>query len=142
MPPLRERKEDLPLLIEHFLSKYDKGLIPPMDKYVMDAFVNHNWPGNVRELQNTLHRYVTLNECQFLNTFDDPESCCNDSPIEPPALDENQEGNNLTDILENIEKRIIYKALEENRWLKSKTADHLGIHRKTLFTKMKKYSLE
>lgn len=141
--PLRERKEDLPLLIEHFLSKYNKDLIPPIDKHVMDAFINHNWPGNVRELQNTLHRYVTLNECQFLNTFNDrdPESC-KESPLESLELDKDHKGKNLADILDNVEKRIIYKALEENKWLKSKTANYLGIHRKTLFTKMKKHSLE
>lgn len=143
LPPLRERKEDLPLLIRHFLSKYDKDLIPPMDKHVMDAFINHNWPGNVRELQNTLDRYVTLNECEFLNAFHDPENQEN-MTLAPQGMDDDTGpgGKNLNDMLATLEKRIIAKALEDNRWLKSKTAASLGIHRKTLFTKMKKHRLE
>ena len=143
LPPLRERKEDLPLLIHHFLSKYDKILIPPMDKHVMDAFINHNWPGNVRELQNTLDRYVTLNECEFLDTFHDPENQEN-MPLATPGMVDGTGtgGKNLNDMLATLEKRIIVKALEDNRWLKSKTAACLGIHRKTLFTKMKKHRLE
>ena len=141
LPPLRERKEDLPLLIRHFLSKYDKNLIPPMDKQVMDAFINHNWPGNVRELQNTLDRYVTLNECEFLNTFASPESH-KEMSLATHDMDDNQGQLNLNAMLETVEKRLITKALEDNRWLKSKTAAYLGIHRKTLFTKMKKYNLE
>ncbi|SMC78000.1 PAS domain S-box-containing protein [Desulfocicer vacuolatum DSM 3385] len=141
LPPLRERKEDLPLLIRHFLSKYDKNLIPPMDKHVMDAFINHNWPGNVRELQNTLDRYVTLNECEFLDTFAEPEPH-GDESLHPQDMEAGPGDKNLNEILATVEKRIITKALEDNRWLKSKTAACLGIHRKTLFTKMKKHRLE
>lgn len=143
LPPLRERKDDLPLLIHHFLSKYDKDLIPPMDKQLMDAFINHNWPGNVRELQNTLDRYVTLNECEFLEAFHDPENQ-EQMTIAPQGMDDDTGpgGTKLNDMLTTLEKRIIAKAFEDNRWLKSKTAACLGIHRKTLFTKMKKYRLE
>ncbi|GAB6145735.1 sigma 54-interacting transcriptional regulator [Desulfocicer niacini] len=141
LPPLRERKEDLPLLIDHFLSKYDKNLIPTIDKHVMDAFINHSWPGNVRELQNTLDRYVTLNECEFLDTFSEPEHK-KDMALATHDMDANKGEMNLNAMLDTVEKRLITKALEDNRWLKSKTAAYLGIHRKTLFTKMKKYNLE
>ena len=141
LPPLRERKEDLPLLVRHFLSKYDKKIIPPMDKQVMDAFINHNWPGNVRELQNTLDRYVTLNECEFLDTFASPEHQ-KEMSLAALDMDKNKGQLNLSAMLDTVEKRLIAKALEDNRWLKSKTAACLGIHRKTLFTKMKKYNLE
>lgn len=141
LPALRTRKEDLPLLIEHFLSKYDKDIsIPPMDKKVLDAFLNYDWPGNVRELQHSLDRYITLNECNFLESLAvTPEK---NYGINGNHMAMNNGGKSLSDIVADIEKQIIFKALENNRWMKSKTAFNLGIHRKTLFTKMKKYEIE
>jgi len=138
LPPLRKRKEDIPLLIEHFLSRYGKDIsIPPIDKKVLDAFLNHGWPGNVRELQHSLDRYITLNECNFLESLAaSPEKSFNDNQM---AMNNGKKA--LPDIVADIEKKIIFQALEKNRWMKSKTASALGIHRKTLFIKMKKYDL-
>ena len=141
LPPLRQRKEDLPLLIEHFLSRYDKNIsIPPIDKKVLDAFQNHDWPGNVRELQHSLDRYVTLNDGNFLESLGTGPK--NNYGIDSESIAMNDQKKTLPDIVADIEKQIITKALENNRWMKSKTASDLGIHRKTLFIKMKKYELE
>ena len=67
LPSLRERKEDIPLLVDHFLKRYEyqeKG--PPITGHVLESMMAYDWPGNVRELQNTLHRYVTLKRLDFL----------------------------------------------------------------------------
>lgn len=139
LPPLRNRKEDIPLLIKHFISKYDKNIsIPPIDKKLLDAFLNHDWPGNVRELQHSLDRYVTLKECDFLESLAPPQD---NHEINDCLMDMDNGKNALPDIVAGIEKQIIAKALENNRWMKAKTASELGIHRKTLFLKMKKYDL-
>ena len=67
LPPLRERKEDIPLLIEHFMQNHPPSKnLPTITLRVMEALTSYDWPGNVRELQNTLHRYVTLGEVDFL----------------------------------------------------------------------------
>ena len=88
-------------------------------------------------MRHSLDRYVTLNDCDFLDSLVV-------TPI--PHIKDNDramanDGKSLPDMVADIEKQIISKALEENRWRKSKTASDLGIHRKTLFTKMKKYNL-
>ena len=70
LPSLRERKEDIPLLVDHFLKRYEyqeKG--PPITGHVLESMMAYDWPGNVRELQNTLHRYVTLNRLDFLGAL-------------------------------------------------------------------------
>ncbi len=142
LPPLRKRKEDLPLLIEHFLSKYGKEIaIPPMDKKVMDVFHNYDWPGNVRELRHALDRYVTLNDCNFLDSLVVTPTPQKNYGIKANDMAMDNTERSLPDMVDDIEKQIISRALEGNRWKKSKTASDLGIHRKTLFTKMKKYNL-
>jgi len=64
LPPLRERKDDLPLLVDHFLHLHDKNH-PPLPGNVAEALSNYDWPGNIRELQNVLHRYLTLKVLDF-----------------------------------------------------------------------------
>ncbi len=67
LPPLRERKEDIPLLIEDFMQNYPSSKnLPTITAAVMEALTSYDWPGNVRELINTMHRYVTLGEVDFL----------------------------------------------------------------------------
>jgi len=139
LPPLRERKDDLPLLIEHFLSIYTKDEpAPKIDGKVLGRLYNYNWPGNIRELQNVLQRYITLKTIDFMGQ----------SPAEPRLLDdiavpdETPKGESLESVLEKIEKDIILKALKKNQWQKNKTAAALNIDRKTLFRKLKKYRPE
>ena len=69
LPSLRERKEDIPLLVEHFVEKFGKGKnLPPLTPRIMEALRAHDWPGNVRELQNTVFRYLTLKKLDFAGT--------------------------------------------------------------------------
>ena len=141
LPALRDRKEDIPLLVDYFLSAFDNdGQMPPMGGKMMEAFLRHDWPGNVRELQNVLHRYMTLGKIDFMGNSSDrgadaPDQVCF---VRKPS---NLCGP-LNEIVAEFEKGILLKALEENRWKKARTAIALGIHRKTLFTKMKKFGLE
>jgi len=141
LPALRDRKEDIPLLVDHFLSAFGGDRqIPPVGGKMMEVFLRHDWPGNVRELQNVLHRYMTLGKIDFTgNSLDQKAyssaqvSFVRESPRPCGPLNE---------VVAEFERGIILKALEENRWKKSKTAVALGVHRKTLFTKMKKLGID
>ena len=141
LPALRDRKEDIPLLVDYFLSDFDDGgQVPSMGGKMMEAFLRHDWPGNVRELQNVLHRYMTLGEIDFMGNSSDRTA---DGPKQTRFIRESPDScGPLNDIVAEFEKGVILNALEENRWQKARTAIALGIHRKTLFTKMKKFGLE
>ena len=135
LPALRKRKDDLPLLIDHFLSMYSgEKETPPITGRILAAFNRYHWPGNIRELQNVLKRYVTLRKIDFMDPME-PET-----HVEEPHLPD--AGMGLTEAVESFEKRVIESALERTRWQKGRTAEVLGIHRKTLFTKMRKYGLK
>jgi len=134
LPPLRERKGDITLLIHHFLQKYSEGKeIPSIPENVMKSMRAYAWPGNVRELQNTIHRYVTLRELDFTGITE------NTPPAD--AVFPTNTDTRLRTMLENFEKRYIAKTLQEHNWHRSKVADLLGINRRTLFRKMREYGL-
>jgi PAS domain S-box-containing protein len=129
LPALRDRKEDLPLLIDHFFKKYGVGrVLPPVTGKLLEAFSSHAWPGNVRELQNAIQRYLSLDRLDFLG--------------EREGAPEEERGDMaLVSRVEDYEKKLIVEALHRHHWHRENAADSLGIHRKTLFTKMKKYGL-
>ena len=138
LPPLRERKEDIPLLIEHFMQNHPPSKnLPTITVAVMEALTSYDWPGNVRELQNTLHRYVTLKRLDFLGA---PLSAPAPSPemkFEPIWPNEEL----LRDAMGHFEREYILKQLERYHWNRSKVASKLGIDRKTLFKKMRSYGV-
>jgi len=140
VPPLRERKEDIPLLIEHFISQYNKKFkknINGLDESALEFVMSYPWPGNIRELRNTIERAVLLEtepvirkESLFLNkNFLIPEQS-EDEAI-PESLN-----------LEEVEKQLLIKALQEAKGNKSLAARLLGITRDTLRYRMKKYGIE
>jgi transcriptional regulator with PAS, ATPase and Fis domain len=136
LPALRERKEDIPLLVEHFVEKFGKGEnLPPLTPRIMEALRAHDWPGNVRELQNTVFRFLTLKKLDFAETVRRFGAGTQNLP-----LPETETGN-LEVMLEDFEKQVIKKTLDRHHWQREVTAYALGIHRKTLFTKMKKFGL-
>ncbi len=140
IPPLRERKEDIPLLIEHLLCLKSNGkILPNLPGGVMDALINYDWPGNIRELQNVLQRYLITGHLDLLgkDTF---ESTNNDDNL---SIDEetSQKGWDYFTKVKSLEKNLIINALEKNRWNKSKVAAELGIPRRTLYRKLKKIGL-
>jgi transcriptional regulator with PAS, ATPase and Fis domain len=136
LPPLRERKEDISLLVDHFLEQYAPEKLPPITPGIIKALQSYEWPGNVRELQNTIHRFVSLKKLDFLNV-----DCA--YPLEQKAIYEShsQKETALTEIMERYEREILEAKLAQFKWHKSKAAEALKIDRKTLFNKMKKYDL-
>jgi PAS domain S-box-containing protein len=137
LPPLRERKEDIPLLIEHFMRLYSKGKkVPIIPGRIMEVLFNYNWPGNVRELQSVIQRYLAMGNFDFLAMNGKSEKV-------EVGIDEDP-GDGVRDLrsaMEIFEKRFIFNALNQNRWHRGKVAVALGIDPKTLYTKMKKIGL-
>ena len=138
LPPLRERKEDIPLLIEHFMQNHPPSKnLPKITVAVMEALTSYDWPGNVRELQNTLHRYVTLGEVDFLGE----QTIAPGGEISNFGDNTRHEKIALDQAVADSEKTTILSALKNYDGHKTKTASALGISRATLFNKMKKYGI-
>ncbi|MBW2342030.1 MAG: sigma 54-interacting transcriptional regulator [Deltaproteobacteria bacterium] len=135
LPSLRDRKEDMPLLIDHFLHLYADGKKPTtIPEKILDAMYNYHWPGNIRELQNVLHRYLTVKRLDFLN-FGSPNQPVRADGVSVKKL--TQQNNNLCVAIENVEKALISKALDQTHWNRTKAALLLGISRRALFRKIK-----
>jgi transcriptional regulator with PAS, ATPase and Fis domain len=137
LPPLREKKEDIPLLIEHFMRLYSKGRkMPIIPGRIMEILYNHNWPGNVRELQSVIQRYLAVGNFGFLNMVGKSERVDSEFNEDP----EDNVGD-LRSAMKTFEKRFILNALNQNQWRRGKVASALGIDPKTLYIKMKKIGL-
>jgi PAS domain S-box-containing protein len=138
LPPLRERKEDIPLLIEHFLQNHPPSKnLPKITVGVMETLTSYDWPGNVRELINTMHRYVTLGEVDFPGVQIK-------SKISETSNFEDGTGHGqiaLDQAMADSEKAYIVNALKNYDGHKINTASALGISRATLFNKLKKYGI-
>jgi len=135
VPPLRERKEDIPLLVDHLLHKINIELhkkVTQIPKDVMDALIAYAWPGNVRELENLLTRAVVLSKGNVLlpdhiqDVFDHRRAYSRPAEIKP---------------LCQVEMEHVRRALTETHWNKGRTCELLGISRPTLRDKIKKYNL-
>ncbi len=139
LPPLRERKEDIPLLIEHFMQNYPSSKnLPTITVAVMEALTSYDWPGNVRELINAMHRYLTLKKLDFLDT-----SLIDDSQTEPPVPVEVCKTNESLDVtVKRLEKLYLTKVLDDNNWHQGKVSALLGVDRKTLYRKIIQYHLK
>jgi len=139
LPPLRERKEDIPLLVEHFLRKYNKKAkknIETISPQAIKAMREYDWPGNIRELENTIERAVVLSKGNGI----DIEDLMYHGISASPALLSPLGGNYKT--LEEMEKEYIKAVLRTQQGNKSKASRLLGIDRKTLWAKIIKYSLK
>ncbi len=139
LPPLRERKEDIPLLVEHFLQKYNrraKKKINSISPKVEKALMEYNWPGNIRELENTIERAVVLSEGNEIELEDlIYHGISTTTSLFHPVRGKYH-------ALDNIEKEYIRTVLLTQQGNKSKTAKILGIDRKTLLAKIKKYKIQ
>lgn len=136
LPPVRDRKEDIPLLIHHFLQMYsDEKNIPAVPENIMNAMQNHDWPGNVRELQNAIHRYITLKEIDFPDV---PSTVAEEAKeaVENHIV-QTRIHFSLRDAINQFEMNYIERLLNENQWHRARVASILGINRRTLFRKMR-----
>ena len=146
VPPLRERKKDIPILVEHFIEKYNKRLglnIKSVSQSAMRYLVDYPWPGNVRDLENAIQSAMILVPHDTIRAEDLPLRVRGYPEItgEMDAIDRGLE-DQVRDITSKIEKELIVKALDKCNQNKTNTADYLKISRKTLFNKMKQYGLE
>lgn len=142
VPPLRDRKDDIPVLVQHFLEKSAKATGRPIKKIsasCMEKLMDHDWPGNVRELENEVERLSVLAGDQEALTPDFLSPRIKENVKQFPGLRVN---GNLKDSLEELEKQMILEGLERYNWNKSKLAKELGISRAGLITKVAKYDLE
>jgi DNA-binding NtrC family response regulator len=137
LPPLRERKEDILLLAEHFLhefnGKYAKS-IADFDAGTKAVLLNHSWPGNVRELRNCVERAVIFCEADLVGMPDLPAQY-RSMPAEP-------EDGPLQALYDNLSRELILDALRKSKGVKKRAAEMLHVTRKTLYNRMKKLGLE
>jgi DNA-binding NtrC family response regulator len=142
LPALRGRKEDIPLLVEHFLKKYNREnrkKVTSLSKEARDLLMRYDYPGNVRELENIIERAVVLCRGDTLSTQDLPLNL-REGKTEV-ALGRDRETRSLPDTLEEIERQLIFKALEKSGGVQTKAAEELGISERVLRYKMKKYRI-
>jgi transcriptional regulator with PAS, ATPase and Fis domain len=139
IPPLRERKEDLPLLIQHFMDIHSgKRNVPPITVKLMEKLHHYDWPGNVRELQNVIIRYCNQKSIDLPGASPQPEA----PPDQMSYPNITGSGSRrLSEMIAKYEKLLILTTLNQNQWHRQKVADTLDIDRKTLFNKMKRYGL-
>jgi DNA-binding NtrC family response regulator len=140
VPPLRDRLSDLPLLTQHFLTRFaeDYGIeAPSLSTRTLSEMMAYRWPGNVRELENFVERSVVMHGGAESFPFDVARRATNPeaSVLLGKALEEDW-------TLERLERAYILAMLERNRWQKNVTADVLGIHRRTIHRKLKQYREE
>lgn len=138
MPALRERKDDIPLLIKHYLNEFSNESvrkIKDVDYEAMQAIMAYDWPGNVRELRNTIERAVVLAEGDVITIHDLPDRL--------RTLDiEGVPTSSLRQALDCFEREYIKRSLTENKGNKEATAEKLGIDLATLYRKIKKLRIE
>lgn len=148
IPPLSERKEDIPILVDHFINKFNKELGKKVERIsveVMNLFMNYTWPGNVRELANVIEgamnivdeNETVLHKKDFISSM----HIMNSMPLRSPFTYE-KDDKSLPTILEEVEKDFIINALENNNYNITRAAKELGIKRQTLQHKIKKFNIK
>lgn len=147
IPPLRERKDDIPLLVSHFLDLFCRreGRDPKvMSPEVVEMMMNYDWPGNVRELRNILERLVIMTPERTITDRLVPEFIVERAGREAgaPKLDSLRDINTLREAREEFEKEFIIQKLEENDWNISKTAEFIEMERSNLQRKIKSYGID
>ncbi len=135
LPPLRERRDDIPLLLDHFLQRHNlrrnKKPITRIEDEALDILIHYDWPGNIRELQNVIERAVVIEESDRISV-----------KSLPPYLrcESGQDSQEIQSMVQ-MEKQHIAKTLDHTQWNISQAAKLLGIDRKTLYDKIKRYNL-
>jgi DNA-binding NtrC family response regulator len=146
VPSLKQRKSDIPLLIDYFMKKFQsekRNSLTGFSNEALEDMMEFDWPGNVRELENVIKRLTILCDHDIVQVSDLPEHIQRKTrsigPDEEDVLDKDL---NLNDAVKDYEKRLILEALEKSNWVKTKAAKLLNINRTTLVEKIKKQNLE
>ena len=133
VPPLRERKDDIPLLVEHFLAEHhhsSPGARKEVAPEVLARFLDHSWPGNVRELKNTINYSAAMSAGERIGMADLPVSFLDGGLNATPR-----------NIREDMEKHLILRTLQSTNYNRSRVAQLLNMSRKTLYNKMERYGI-
>ncbi len=139
IPPLRERKEDIPLLASYFLKKFNKDSDVRVDAGALSMLTSYGWPGNVRELENVIERASVLRRGALITPDELPEKLKKDKPgVEDIILNLPEQGISL----EELEKSLIIKALDKHKGNQTRAAEYLKITRPTLIYRMEKFGLK
>jgi len=145
LPPLRRRLEDLPVLVDYFLSYYGDRFerrVPPLSAAVMDRFRRHHWPGNVRELENYVKRYVILDSPEsILEELDERSRSAPLANLALPSHGDFSLKKFAKQASQQAEHHLILEALRQTRWNRKRAAEMLGISYRALLYKVKEAGL-
>jgi len=139
IPPLRERREDIPLLVEHFLKKFGDGK-KKITKEAIQRLQNYRWKGNVRELENIIERVVLLSDNEIIDVENLPEEIKNNNPTNNPITIPSG-GLDLERLIMDTEKAYLIKALEKANGVKTEAARLLNLSFRSFRHKLKKYGI-
>jgi DNA-binding NtrC family response regulator len=152
LPPLRSRKEDIPLLVSHFLDKLRERTGSRVEQFsssAIDLLLSHHWPGNVRELENVVERALVMGDHEILEADDLPPLGENGRshpvrirPIAEPGEAFPDGGTDLNRAMEGLEERLLRQALEQAEGVKAEAARLLGLKPSALYYKLEKYGIE
>jgi transcriptional regulator with GAF, ATPase, and Fis domain len=144
-PPLRERTADIHLLVDHFITKFNRSKkvsISGITGEALGYLLRYHWPGNVRELENVVERMVILTSSREIGCDDLPEKILgakSGGPLHETTIPE--QGFVLNKVVADFERKLIIQALNQTDWVKNKAAQLININRTTLIEKMKRYEL-
>ncbi|SMF24315.1 sigma-54-dependent transcriptional regulator [Desulfovibrio gilichinskyi] len=144
LPPLRERREDIPFMIDHFLAKYSADNNKTFEGFspaAMDYMSAYEWPGNVRQLQNVIERCVVLTSGTVIKTDDLPAEIKDEETQFKSAVDLLPTKINLAQALDKIEATLVRRALVQSNFVKVDAAEMLGLSKSLLQYKLKKYNI-
>ena len=145
IPPLRERKGDIPLLVDYFLSRISSGvknMKKQISKEALELFVAYDWPGNVRELENVIERLVALTPKDIIDKDDLPANILIGQKVNKLKGDVLGGSIAFNEAEQEFEQEIILNALKKSNFVQTKAANLLGISRRVLKYKMDKYGIE
>jgi two-component system, NtrC family, response regulator AtoC len=140
LPPLRERRSDIPMLVHHFLNRYAPTTNLQVTPAAMKSLLQYDWPGNVRELENCIERGVTLGDHQVIDVQDLPSSIRTEQPASQ-AMTPQDAATLSTTALAEMEKMTILRVFEQTKGDKALAGKMLGISRATLYRKLKRYNI-
>lgn len=141
IPPLRERTEDIPLLVDHFLKKYGANRNLVIKPENIEELKAYSWPGNIRELENNIQRAIVFARDNIVKI----ETAIKEAEIDGSDVSFSKilkDGLSLKSVIEKIEKNFILEALRNTKWNRTEAAKLLKIHRRLLYSKMKEYKLD
>jgi transcriptional regulator with PAS, ATPase and Fis domain len=141
MPPLRERKEDIPLLARHFLTNYFQKLgkhYAGIDPSALELISVYGWPGNIRQLKNEMERIaILLPDGETVSSQSLSEVIHNTVLMKTPS-----ESKNMKDVLESVQQKMLVDSLTKNKWNRTKAAEDLGITRRGLIKMIERMGLD